>query len=168
LARELFHNLLLEDDTGMATFIRLVNGYPVPDQRKVLLLLLKLLSDTYLDDFGNSEANEEYPTIWAAVGVLRGIAAGSDAQREHLVSWLTGASGAGIGEGCGIRRAAVAALADRKDSISTVLEKSLSQFGDPLYIKHTPILQQEGESSGKFCLKVWKLTTVKPMPKFSS
>jgi len=126
----------------------------VPDQRKVLLLILKLLSDAYLDAIGNSEANEEYPTIWAAVCVLREIAVESDAQREHLVGWLTGASGAGVGEGCGIRRAAVAALADRKDSISTVLEKSLNQFGDQLYIKHTPILQQEGEFSSKFCLEI--------------
>ena len=26
-------------------------------------------------------------------------------------------------------------------------ERSLAQFGDELYIKHTPILQQDGESS---------------------
>ncbi|KAI0394832.1 telomere length regulation protein-domain-containing protein [Xylariaceae sp. FL0594] len=146
LVQGLFHDLLLQDDTGMTTFIKLVNGYPVPDQRKVMLLLLKLLSDTYLDAIGNSEANEEYPTVWAAVRVLRDLTTGSDAQRDHLIGWLTSASGAGVGEGCGIRQAAVAALADRKESISTVIEKSLRQFGDQLYIKHTPILQQEAHA----------------------
>ncbi len=37
-------------------------------------------------------------------------------------------------------------LADDKEAITTVLEKSIGQFGDQLYIKHTPILQQEGRS----------------------
>jgi hypothetical protein len=30
------------------------------------------------------------------------------------------------------------------DSLQEVLEKSMQQFGDKLYIKHTPILNQEG------------------------
>jgi telomere length regulation protein len=126
-------------------FSKLVDAYPVPEQRKVLLVLLKLLSDLYLNSIENSEFNEDYPTIWASVGVLQLLIAKNDSQRNNLVTWLTSASGAGIGEGCGIRRAAVAALADFKESILTVLEKSLNQFGDQLYIKHTPILQQEGE-----------------------
>ncbi|RAL66882.1 hypothetical protein DID88_007664 [Monilinia fructigena] len=51
--------------------------------------------------------------------------------------------GAGIGEGVAIRRAAIASLSKNKKDIETVLEKSLSQFGDMLYIRHAPILQQE-------------------------
>ncbi len=138
--------MLLQDETSKEIFSKLVNSYPLPEQRKVLLLLLKLLSDLYLNSINDSEANEEYPTIWASVGALRSIIANNDAQRNNLVAWLTGASGAGVGEGCGIRRAAVAALADHKESISTVLERSLNQFSDQLYIKHTPLLQQEGKS----------------------
>lgn len=65
-------------------------------------------------------------------------------QKEHLISWLTGTSGAGLGDGIAIRRAAVVVLSKDKAAIETVLEKSLQQFGDQLYIKHTPTLQQEG------------------------
>ncbi|TGJ85863.1 hypothetical protein E0Z10_g2883 [Xylaria hypoxylon] len=144
--RELFYNLLLQDDAGKEMFSKLVNSYPLHEQRKVLLLLLKLLSDLYLNSINNSDASEEYPTIWASVSVLQSIVANNDAQRNNLAAWLTGTSGAGVGEGCGIRRAAVAALADYKESILTVLERSLSQFSDQLYIKHTPILQQEAHS----------------------
>lgn len=60
------------------------------------------------------------------------------------MEWLTGSSGAGLGEGVGIRRAAVAVIAQNKDDLVMVLEKSLGQFGDQLYIKHSPMLQQEG------------------------
>ncbi|KAI1356352.1 telomere length regulation protein [Xylaria sp. FL0043] len=145
-ARELLDKLLLSDDAGKEVFSNLVNGYPLPEQRKVLLLLLKLLSDLYLSSINDSEANEEYPTIWAVVSVLQSVIANNDAQRNNLVAWLTSASGAGVGEGCGIRRAAVAALADHKESISTVLERSLNQFSDQLYINHAPVLQQEAHA----------------------
>lgn len=119
---------------------------------------MKLLSDLYLNSIEDSQVNEDYPTLWASVSVLQLLVAKNDTQRNNLVTWLTNASGAGIGEGCGIRRAAIAALADHKDSISTVLEKSLNQFSDQLYIKHTPILQQEGESNYEDAIDTWKLT----------
>ncbi|KAJ2980535.1 hypothetical protein NUW58_g6922 [Xylaria curta] len=128
LVRELLHELLLQGDTNKENFSKLVDNYPLPDQRKVLLLLLKLLSDLYLNSIDDKNPSKEYPTIWASVGVLHLVIANSDVQRSNLVSWLTSASGAGVGEGCGIRRAAVAALADHKDSILTVLERSLGQF----------------------------------------
>lgn len=146
LVQELFHNLVLQDGVKKEIFRKLVDNYPLLEQRKVLHLVLKLLSDLYLNSIANSEANEDYPTIWASVGVLQFLIANSDTQRNNLVAWLTSASGAGVGEGCGIRRAAVAALANHKDSILAVLERSLSQFGDQLYIKHTPVLQQEAHA----------------------
>lgn len=61
-----------------------------------------------------------------------------------MLEWLTGSSAAGLGEGVGIRRAVLAVVSQHRDDIVAVLEKSLSQFGDQLYIKHSPLLQQEG------------------------
>ncbi|KAI1756471.1 telomere length regulation protein [Xylaria castorea] len=144
--RELLHKLLLQDGADKEIFCTLINNYPLPEQRKVLLLLLKLLSDLYLNSIDNSDLNQDHPTFWASVGVLQLVVTNNDAQRSNLVAWLTGASGAGVGEGCGIRLVAVAALADHKESILTLLERSLNQFGDRLYIKHTPILQQEAHA----------------------
>ncbi|KAI0486470.1 telomere length regulation protein [Xylaria cf. heliscus] len=144
--RELLQRLVLQDGVNKEVFRKLVNSYPLPEQRKVFLLLLKLLSDFYLNSIDNSNVNEDYPTIWASISVLQLVIANNDTQRSNLVTWLTSVSGAGVGEGCGIRRVAVAALADHKESISTVLERSLNQFGDRLYIKHTPILQQEAHA----------------------
>lgn len=143
---ELFRDLLLHDGEDKEIFRKLVDNYPLLEQRKILHLVLKLLSDLYLNSIANSEANEDYPAIWASVGILQFLIANNDTQRSNLVTWLTSASGAGVGEGCGIRRAAVAALANHKDSILAVLERSLGQFGDQLYIKHTPVLQQEAHA----------------------
>lgn len=50
-----------------------------------------------------------------------------------------------MGDGIALRRAVVTAMAQDKNEIEMVLEKSLKQFGDQLYIKHVPSMQQEGE-----------------------
>ncbi|KAI0102860.1 telomere length regulation protein [Nemania sp. FL0031] len=146
LVQELLYRLLLQNDADKDIFSKLVNSYPALEQRKVLFLILKLLSDLYLASIDDNEADKDYPAIWASVSILKAVVANNDAQRSNLVTWLTSASGAGVGEGCSIRRAAVATLADDKDSISTVLERSLNLFSDKLYIKHTPVLQQEAHA----------------------
>jgi hypothetical protein len=113
------------------------------DQRKVLVMILKILGSRM--PFTQEESVEDYPLIWAAAGIINSVIGSSQARKSHLIAWLTDATGAGLGEGCGIRRAAIAAISEDKDAIVAVLEKSLNQFGDQLYIAHSPILQQEGK-----------------------
>ncbi|TRX97634.1 hypothetical protein FHL15_001389 [Xylaria flabelliformis] len=149
--RELLHKLLLQDDASREIFRMLISNYPLPEQRKVLLLLLKLLSDLYLNSIDNSDLNEDYPVLWASVSALRFVVANNDAQRSNLVAWLTSASGAGVGEGCGIRRVAVAALADHKESLLTVLERGLNQFGDRFsYLNAISNRLAESQSRARF------------------
>lgn len=108
-------------------------------------MILKFLADTHLNSADTTDATGDYPVIWAAASALKHIIGDDEVRKGHLLGWLTGTPGAGLGEECGIRRAAIAVLADDREAITTVLEKSLSQFGDQLYIKHTPMLQQEGK-----------------------
>lgn len=105
-------------------------------------ILLEHLSKRFLNPLGqlDSSANQ---TISAAAGILREVVQDDESRVAHLVSWCTASAGAGLGDTVGIRRAVLAVLAE-KDAVTTVLEKSLNQFGDQLYIKHTAILQQEG------------------------
>lgn len=78
--------------------------------------------------------------------LLKELALNDATRREVLINWCASSSGAGLGDGIGIRRAVVAALAQDRDAIIAVLEKSLAQFGDELYIKHSAILQQDGKN----------------------
>lgn len=82
--------------------------------------------------------------VSAAAGTIQAILAGEESRKEYIVSWLSSSSGAGIGEGIAIRRAAIVSLAHDKEIMEAILQKSLQQFGEQLYIKHTPIIQQEG------------------------
>lgn len=110
--------------------------------KKIVEVLLEYLSQRFLDnlDLDDSKANV---TVSAVVGMLDTIIGGDGSRQAPLISWCTAPSGAGLGEGVGIRRAVVAVLAKDRETMTTVLEKSLSQFGDQLYIKHAAILQQE-------------------------
>lgn len=88
---------------------------------------------------------EDAIVISAAVAYLKILISNDDIRKSHLMSWLTSSSGAGIGDHVGIRRAAVAAISGSQRDLETVLEKSLQQFGDQLYIRHSPSIQQEGK-----------------------
>lgn len=142
----LVQDLLLDVTAESTSLSILVDGLPSLDQRKLIFAVLKLLSDTHLNRLGSCESTESHGVIAGAAGAVKAIVGSSEAKLAHLVSWLTSSSGAGLGDSVGIRRAVMAVVAQRRDSIVGVLEKSLAQFGDQLYIKHSPMLQQEAHT----------------------
>ncbi|KAK4144931.1 telomere length regulation protein-domain-containing protein [Dichotomopilus funicola] len=124
----------------------LIGNLPQTEQRKVFFSVVTLLSTEYLDRFGRCESKESEQLISAAAGALKGILDSLEHGKRFLVEWLTGSSGAGIGEGVGIRRSVMAVISQGRDDLVTGLEKSLGQFGDQLYIRHSPMLQQEAHA----------------------
>ncbi|RKL33668.1 hypothetical protein BFJ72_g9892 [Fusarium proliferatum] len=84
--------------------------------------------------------------VSAVAGLLMEVALNDETKRDVLISWCASSSGAGVGDGVGIRRAVVAALARDREAITTVLEKSIAQFGDELYIRHSAMLQQDAHT----------------------
>lgn len=75
---------------------------------------------------------------------------GSEAMRGHLETWLSDPV-LNAPESFGLRRAAVSAFTHAskgtanmiEDPIQDLTEKVMKRFGDNLFIKHSPILQQE-------------------------
>ncbi|PFH60779.1 hypothetical protein XA68_10344 [Ophiocordyceps unilateralis] len=110
--------------------------------KKLMDMLLRNLSQRFLS---SPDASSD-ATVGAVAGLIDFVVGDDDFRRAHLVNWCTASSGAGLGDAVGIRRAVVAVLAKSKETISTVLEKSLALFGDQLYIKHAAILQQEAHA----------------------
>lgn len=110
----------------------------------MLHILLDHLSNRFLDRLQPKDPSAT-SIISAAAGVIDSVIQGDRVRESHLIKWCSSSSGAGVGHGVGIRRAVLAALSKNKENIRTVLEKSVSQFGDELYIKHAAILQQNGK-----------------------
>ncbi|TVY88746.1 DNA replication checkpoint protein tel2, partial [Lachnellula willkommii] len=134
-----------------------------PNLQDILTILLQVLSALLKGDqsvekiwsaiWASSDPPQKQRTVWNEfLGLVGGgKILGTVAEAEDIVHdlsqkigekyWI--ADGTGVGEGIAIRRAVVTALAEDKSDMETVLEKSLQQLGDQLYIKHTPTMQQE-------------------------
>ncbi|PVH88550.1 hypothetical protein DL98DRAFT_566156 [Cadophora sp. DSE1049] len=148
IVKEILSSLLLQEKDYKSQFTKLVGSLPSFDQRNFLFSLLKTISRDYLSSLITTEADSQWwksdaSLVAAAASFISLVVAEDEARKSLLISWLTNSSGAGVGDGIAIRRAVLVALAEDKSDIETILDKSLGQFGDQLYIRHTPTLQQE-------------------------
>ncbi|KAJ6782493.1 hypothetical protein PWT90_05296 [Aphanocladium album] len=141
LVKALINELLLKSDSNPATFVQLCFQQPATF-KKIMQILLDYLAQKFLSSVSIQDASEN-KIVTSVAGIINVLVKDDAARKLFLVSWCTASSGAGLGDTIGIRRAVLAALATDKDLITLVLEKSLNQFGDQLYIKHAAILQQE-------------------------
>lgn len=151
MVKELLASLVVSNSRCAAHFQKLLGALSSFEQRNVIYSVLKVLSTEYLSSSITTEDNAEWwqsdaTIVSAAASIVTLLTAQAENRKDHLILWLTSSSGAGVGEGIAIRRAVVASIAANKSDIELVLDKCLSQFGDKLYINHTPTLQQEGMS----------------------
>ncbi|KAK3354329.1 telomere length regulation protein-domain-containing protein [Neurospora tetraspora] len=135
--------LLLAQGADNERFGSLLGNLPRSERRKVLFSVLKTFAEDHLNRLGTCDAEGSREMVSAVAGAISSIINHDPDRLAYLVEWLTGSSGAGLGDSIGIRRAVVAVVSQDRDSIVSVLEKSIAQFGDQLYVKHSPMLQQE-------------------------
>lgn len=135
------------------------------EQERFLYSLLRTLPKKLIAASKSSEGNRDFRNDTAVAGaaaLLAGITDDNNKLRDELVTWLIGNPGGGIGGDLSIRRAAFAALSLQtgmrplshfsaagianvlKEAIQVILEKGMRTFGDELFVKHSPILHQEG------------------------
>jgi telomere length regulation protein len=147
LVKTVIDGLLLREGSNPEDFSKVCLSQSSSAKRTMNILLQHLAQHLNGLDLGTPSFNT---LISAAAGVIDAVIKGNEGLYNHLVSWCTSSSGAGLGDAVGIRRAVLAVLAQNKDGITTVFEKSLAQFGDQLYIKHAAILQQNGNGPLNF------------------
>ena len=109
----------------------------------MLSSFLKSLSQTYLRMQSPEEGIETSRKVSAVSGFILGLVHQDQVLLDHLASELITTS-LDAGDDLGIRRAIVAVISNDKTRLGTLLEKAIDQFGDKLFIKHAPILQQQG------------------------
>jgi telomere length regulation protein len=151
IIEEILQRLLLHREASPEDILRVLEGLPSYEQRNFLLSVFKIAAKKFLSSETVTVANSQWWTsdreiVAATAKLIATLVAGKEDRTNHVITWLTSSSGAGVGEGIALRRAVITAIAADKIEIETVLEKSLQQFGDQLYIKHVPSMQQEGKS----------------------
>lgn len=143
LIKTVIDGLLLSKEGSVQTFTRVALSQP-RSSKKVIHLLLHHLSRKYLNHLTLDDDSPD-DNVSAVAGLLKELALNDQFRRDTLIEWCASSSGAGLGDGVGIRRAVIATLSQDREAITSVLEKSLAQFGDELYIRHSAILQQDGK-----------------------
>lgn len=166
-----FSSLLGGDDGGVDNYRALIEQLTANEQKTVFVTLIRVLSNKLGRFDGTLSApiiaTPEIDPLAGAAALFFRLSNGSADLRGVLIRWLTGSATSGLGQGISVNRAVIASLAhdERRlcfllsnpntdgqvESMKEVFLGILSQFGDPLYIKHTPILQQEGLSFGPLC-----------------
>lgn len=132
----------------------LLQNLQVHEQRQILDQTFKILSKTCLSltlppEF-DDPAMETPSTIAATSALVVELIGDSEAMRAHLGTWLSDPT-LNASESFSLRRAAVSTFAHAsngtanmlEDPIQDLMEKIMKRFGDSLFIKHSPILQQE-------------------------
>ncbi|KAJ2904136.1 telomere binding protein [Zalerion maritima] len=143
LVRHVLAELVLGNGTDLGPFKAFLGQLSTYEQQKTISGVLSLLAEKRLNDLGNANIKRKNPIISAAASLVKEIVGGDARRTEYLVSWLTSNSGAGLGDGVAIRRAVVAVLSEKRETVISALEKAMELFGDMIYVKHAPILQQE-------------------------
>lgn len=133
------------------------------EQRKYMNAIITFVAKHY---FSNEVVNKDSlvassPVIDAAGGLFHDLIKDNDVLKEHLISTLTRSTIPVLDDSLSVRRSVVAALAKDHgkqcrnlgtstlltaiDKLHTLLESLIKLFGDSVYIRHTPVLQQEGK-----------------------
>ncbi|OHE98963.1 telomere length regulation protein [Colletotrichum orchidophilum] len=146
LMKQFIGDLLFGPLESRNAFFKIFGQFSQLETKRFIFAVLKHLSETFLNKLGDVEPLKPNSTISAAAGIIEKVVSNEETRKRHLISWLTSSTGAGLGDGIGIRRAVMAALAKDRECVTQVFEKSLHQFGDQLYIKHSPIMQQQGHA----------------------
>lgn len=122
---------------------KVIEKLRVSDQQRFLQTTLSMLDSKFLQTNrgdGDESAGKPSKAIGGSAALLRDLASNNDRLQDALVEWLTDDRSGGSTK---LRRAALAALQTDEDRMQRVMERNMQQFGDPLFIKHTPIVQQE-------------------------
>jgi telomere length regulation protein len=132
----------------------LLQNLQTHEQRQFLDQTFKVLSKQCLSltsppDFDDA-LTETPSTIAATSAIIVDLTAESEAMRAHLETWLSDPT-LNASESFSMRRAAVSAFTHAskgtanmlEDPVQDLMEKTMKRFGDNLFVKHSPILQQE-------------------------
>ncbi|KAL8774795.1 MAG: hypothetical protein Q9209_000734 [Squamulea sp. 1 TL-2023] len=123
-----------------SSFTRILKG---STKKIVVYSLLRNLANIQTGTSPESAATvaEAHRGIGGIAALLSMLSKDDEDITKLLVEWL---SSDGIVQNLQIRRAAIAALAEDVDNLKLSVSDTLRSFGDKLYIKHSPVLHQEG------------------------
>ncbi|KAH6638087.1 telomere length regulation protein-domain-containing protein [Boeremia exigua] len=127
-------------------FVDLISRMKSFEQRKYLNAIIVYITKQFFQSEMVAKEDipiSQSPTISGAACLLNKVIQDNEILKDHIISSLTRSTIPSLDESLATRRTVVAALAQDEDKLQTMFENCIKTFGDSVYIKHTPILQQE-------------------------
>lgn len=131
----------------MATLKHLIPLLQAHEQRQCLVSLLRFLSRAMISSaitaFDITSLINIPREVIGAAAFLQDLIPCSQELTTTLIDMLIRDPATVFGTSSLLLRATIATLQSSEDALETIMEKTLKRFGDRLYIKHAPILQQQ-------------------------
>lgn len=138
---EIYHKLVFSQHTSLTLVHDLALNLPSYEQRRFLDFTLTFSTRKYtLNDSLKSESGDA--SIKAAATLISQVVGNAPLLREKFQAWLSDPT-LHVTETLGTRRAALAAMEKDEEVMQHVMEANLRLFGESLFIKHAPMVQQE-------------------------
>ncbi|KAF2855446.1 hypothetical protein T440DRAFT_413901 [Plenodomus tracheiphilus IPT5] len=138
-------SVLVKDDR-IERFANLLASMKGFEQRKYINATMTFVAHEHLSSESSSKYDRPVAAsrrISGAAGFITQLIKNNDALKDHLVSILIRSTISILDDSLAVRRSIIAALSKDKEKLHTLLENAIKLFGDSIYIKHTPIMQQE-------------------------
>ncbi|KAI5787132.1 telomere length regulation protein-domain-containing protein [Geopyxis carbonaria] len=143
----LTHGIVRSQQDQIWRLQKLLSCLSAHGKRSYLISFLNELSDRNLKSaYPTSEKDwwqEDVSTIAGAAALLQRVMNNDEEFRDILMEWLTSGTGGGVGKSIAIRRVIITVLMSDQLSFRALFEKSMQQFADKLWIRHTPLMRQE-------------------------
>ncbi|KAK5055950.1 hypothetical protein LTR84_012500 [Exophiala bonariae] len=141
---ELYTALLFGQRALWTTLHSLLKTLSAYDQKAVFDMILRDVTRKSLQaSHDKLFTPSDTVKVTGIAAMINGLVQANSLLEAHLVHWLTSNNGEYAGLTLGARRAAIATLAQKQDSLEIVLKKSLASFGNNIQIQHDIMLQQE-------------------------
>ncbi|KAL8809223.1 MAG: hypothetical protein Q9200_003602 [Gallowayella weberi] len=141
---------IINGSRDLTTYSDFTKILKLSTKKAVILSLLRILAKVHLSTLDRIADNgDPQSKIRSTAALLHGFAKLDQDIDNLLLEWL---SSDGIAQDLQIRRAVIAALVEDFNNLQTAVANTLRSFGDKLYIKHTPVLHQEGTTENLLLL----------------
>ncbi|KAI8940268.1 hypothetical protein NX059_003970 [Plenodomus lindquistii] len=133
-------------DNGIERFANLLSKMKGFEQRRFVNATIGFLVQDRLSSGTVNKVDETIASskqISGAAALIVELTKDNDALKDYLVSTLTRSTIPSLDDSLAGRRSVIAALSQDEDKLHTLLENAIKLFGDSIYIKHTPVIQQE-------------------------
>ncbi|TID17367.1 Telomere length regulation protein [Venturia nashicola] len=130
---ELLFALVLEEKDFMPKLKKLVQSLHAYEQKSFLRSVLRSVSKIS-------------PKIAGFAAVLHSFLSHNEILLGYLVELVTNLESSPLIGTDLVRRIVLACIATDEDRMSVVMEKSMEQFGDQMFVKHAPMVQQEARA----------------------